>query len=28
LEKFGRLNALRGFLIGLGGIVGLAVALV
>jgi hypothetical protein len=27
LEKFGRLNALRGFLIGLGGIVGLATAL-
>jgi hypothetical protein len=27
LEKFGKLNALRGFLLGLGGIVGLAVAL-
>jgi hypothetical protein len=27
LEKFGKLNALRGLLIGLGGIVGLAVAL-
>lgn len=28
LEKFGKLNALRGFLIGLGGVVGLATALV
>jgi len=27
LEKFGKLNALRGFLIGLGGVVGLATAL-